>query len=755
MHLTAEIPQPKTTRRPLNLLLVGDHEADVESLQRELHLAGFDPRVQMVQTPHEFCHRLSSRDFDLILAGCNLPSWDGAEALELLQQMEKDIPLIFLTDSAQAMRDCLDKGAAASVDKHCLASLPEAVQRVLELRTLRQEKLRAEARLRETERQQQRRAELSPDPLFMVSGHTVIFANMAAAKLLGFEGADQLIGLPIASLVHLDERAAFAEEVEALEGTSDTTLLETKLLRADGKPLPVKVAAAALTYRGRLAVQFSARDVAERKRVEEAIQSLAAFAQFNPNPVLEFSRDGQLTYCNDAAVELARCLGLDHPRAFLPPQTAALVQICLATGQKRAPLETTLRGRTFSWLFFPIQKNQVVHCYVTDVTDRQALEAQLRHSQRLESVGRLAAGVAHDFNNILTVIQGHTGLLRVHPELTPDMAESVQQVARAAERAGKLTGQLLSFSRKNVLQPRRLDLNDVITSISTLLHRTLGEDINYQFNYAPDLAPVFADAALLEQVIMNLAVNARDAMPRGGQLVLSTALVDVDALHAERHADARPGRFVCLTMIDSGCGMDHVTLGRIFEPFFTTKEFGKGTGLGLAVVYGIVKQHHGWIEVMSQIGQGTTFKVYLPPFEPSADQEAEAEAAATIPGGTETILVVEDESPVRWTVRNVLERYGYRVLEAAAGVEALAVWHQHQHEIALLLTDVVMPAGLTGQELADKFKFQKPDLKVIYTSGYSVQVAGKGLHLLDGLTFLQKPFDADKLALAVRKCLDS
>jgi CheY-like chemotaxis protein len=208
-------------------------------------------------------------------------------------------------------------------------------------------------------------------------------------------------------------------------------------------------------------------------------------------------------------------------------------------------------------------------------------------------------------------------------------------------------------------------------------------------------------------------------------------------------------------MIDSGCGMDHLTLSRIFEPFFTTKEFGKGTGLGLAVVYGIIKQHQGWIEVMSQIGQGTTFKIYLPPYESSAEPGAEAAAPATIEGGTETILVVEDESPVRWTVRNVLERYGYHVLEAAAGVEALAVWHQHQNDIALLLTDVVMPAGLTGQELADKFKFQKPDLKVIYTSGYSVQVAGKGLHLLDGLTFLQKPFDADKLALAVRKCLDS
>jgi CheY-like chemotaxis protein len=362
--------------------------------------------------------------------------------------------------------------------------------------------------------------------------------------------------------------------------------------------------------------------------------------------------------------------------------------------------------------------------------------------------------VAHDFNNILTIIQGHVGLLGSSPGLNSAMTDSLQQVSQATERARQLTSQLLAFSRKTEMRPARLDLNEVLTHISMMLHRTLGEDINYQFSYAPGLPPIYADQGMLEQVVMILAVNARDAMPRGGQLIISTAQVDVDETHAAHHLDARAGQFVCLSIVDSGCGMDHVTLGRIFEPFFTTKEFGKGTGLGLAVVYGIVKQHQGWIEVQSVVGQGSTFKIFLPPCSAEQAEQEDQSPAASAPGGTETILVVEDEPPVRWIVKNVLERFGYQVLEAGGGVEALAIWHTHQDEIALLLTDLVMPVGLSGQELAEKFQIQKPSLKVIYTSGYSVQVAGRDLALVDGLDFLQKPFDPEKLARSVRKALD-
>jgi two-component system cell cycle sensor histidine kinase/response regulator CckA len=491
------------------------------------------------------------------------------------------------------------------------------------------------------------------------------------------------------------------------------------------------------------------------RQVAEAIKSLAAFAELNPNPVLEFSPNGALGYFNEAAASMAKSLGRAHPQEILPPESVAIVQGCLASGQERLRVETSVSTRTLSWSFFPIRQNNVVHCYVRDVTERKQLEAQLRHSQKLESVGRLASGVAHDFNNVLTVVQANATVLRTEGGLSGPMAEHLQQILRAAERGAKLTSQLLAFSKRNVLQLKRVDLNELITNLSSLLHRTLGEDITYQFAYASDLPPVWADSGLLEQVIMNLALNARDAMPKGGQLAIGTSKIDVDQDYVDRHpGEARPGHFVCLSLSDTGCGMDSVTLSRIFEPFFTTKEFGKGTGLGLATVYGIVKQHQGWIDVRSQLGLGTRFRLFLPAADPAQERRGTKTPRDGELRGTETILLVEDESPVRWIVKDVLSKYGYHILEASSGVEALALWHQHHREIALLLTDLVMPIGLTGQELAEKFTAQKPALKVIYISGYSLQAAGKDFAILDGPNFLQKPFDGIKLAAAIRACLD-
>lgn len=747
----------KTALRPLDVLILEDNPEDAALSLRELKKAGFDAQAEIVQTAHEFCARISAKHFEVILANYTLPDWNGLEALELLQQMDKEIPFILVagTLSDEAAMRCLQKGVAEFVHKDHLALLPAAVQRVLQGKAWREERGRTDEKLRDYERRCQRLAEMSVDPLFIQSGDKLVYVNAPGAQLLGAEHPQQLVGKPARSIIHPDYWTPTQKRLEKLSGGQEIAYFESRLARLDGKPVDVKVAATVLSYQDQPAIRFVVRDITERKRVEETIASMAAFAELNPNPVLEFSREGKLTYFNEAAGELAKLLGHDHPGGLLPADTAGIVQMCLTTGHIKLGLETSMQGRTFSWSFFPIKPNQVVHCYVEDFTERLSLEAQLRHSQKLESVGRLAAGVAHDFNNIITVIQGHTGLLRSAPNLSPELGESLQQISRASERASKLTSQLLAFSRKNVLQPARLNLNEVLTNISMMLHRTLGEDITFQFGYAPELPEIFADASMIEQIILILAVNARDAMPKGGQLVISTAAVELDALYVERHPEAQVGRFVCLSFIDTGCGMDQVTLSRIFEPFFTTKEFGKGTGLGLATVYGLVKQHEGWIEVQSQLGQGSTFRIYLPPDSRDLNQLTETPADASKTGGHETVLVVEDEPPVRWIVKNILVRAGYRVLEAGSGVEALAVWHQHQNDIALLLTDLVMPVGLSGQELGEKFKAQRANLKVIYTSGYSVEVAGKELHLMDGLNFLQKPFDAARLTKAVRSCLDS
>jgi len=391
-----------------------------------------------------------------------------------------------------------------------------------------------------------------------------------------------------------------------------------------------------------------------------------------------------------------------------------------------------------------------------DITEMQNLEAQFRHAQKLESIGQLAAGVAHDFNNILTVIQGYADLLYARYAKDPDLANPLKQVSNATRRASALTRQLLMFSRKQVLQPKTLDLNTVLRNLSNMLTRLLGDDIVVETKYAPVLPLLEGDTGMLEQIIMNLAVNSRDAMAKGGQLRSVTSAMDVDAAYVEHHPDARAGRTVCLSVADTGSGMDRKTLSRIFEPFFSTKEVGKGTGLGLATVYGIVKQHQGWIEVKSEVGVGTTFDIFLPASHKVAELATEIVSAAgeVAKGRKEVILLVEDEPLVREWVREVLLQSNYRVLEAGNGNEALKIWDDQNGKIDLLLTDMVMPEGMTGRELAEQLKSRDPLLKVIYSSGYSSEIMGSDAELRDS-TFLPKPYSAPQLARLIRNCLDA
>ena len=389
-----------------------------------------------------------------------------------------------------------------------------------------------------------------------------------------------------------------------------------------------------------------------------------------------------------------------------------------------------------------------------DITEQRKLEGQYRQSQKMEAFGQLAGGVAHDFNNILAVIQLQAGLLKLEPSLSVEQLECAGDIEKAAKRAADLTRQLLLFSRKQTMQPRNLNLKDLVDNMTRMLQRTLGEPIQLQFKFAPEPLLVHADPGMLDQILLNLTVNARDAMPHGGQIIIETSAVEFDAVTAAQNPQARPGLFVCLSVSDTGCGIPPEILSRIFEPFFTTKGVGEGTGLGLATVFGIVQQHQGWIKVYSEVGRGTTFRVYLPRQTKTSDTAFFWSPPAAIRGGKETILLVEDELPVRTALRIALSRLGYRVLEAAAGTAALAVWKQHPGEIQLLLTDLVMPGGMTGKALAAQLLQANPKLKVIYASGYSVEVAGQDLRLEDGVNFLAKPFQTDKLAQTIRKRLD-
>lgn len=492
----------------------------------------------------------------------------------------------------------------------------------------------------------------------------------------------------------------------------------------------------------------------ERMRTEAELNKLAAFAQFNPNPILEFGADGNANYFNDATVALLDKLGTGDLKDLLPEDALQIVQTCLQTGQAKTNVEARAANRILSWSFFPVAANQAVHCYAEDITDRLSLEAQLRQAQKMESVGQLAAGVAHDFNNMLTVIQGYAGLLMARPALPHDLADSVHAISFAAERAASITRKLLTFSRGNVMQTKPLDLRTVVGDMTKMLKRLLGETVSLEFNPPPELPPVRADLGMIEQVIMNLSVNARDAMPNGGTVTISPDTEEIDEARARANPDARPGLFVCLRVSDTGCGMDATTLAHIFEPFFTTKELGKGTGLGLATVYGIVKQHEGWIEVESSAGHGTTFSIYLPASAESASASPEAALAATpsteIRSGHETILLVEDEPALRELARLILTGQGYQVFEASKGAEALEVWERHQDQIDVVLTDMVMPEGMSGKDLADRLQARRPDLKVVFTSGYTAAGMNK-----DGVRFLQKPYSRETLTQAVRDCLDA
>ncbi len=388
-----------------------------------------------------------------------------------------------------------------------------------------------------------------------------------------------------------------------------------------------------------------------------------------------------------------------------------------------------------------------------DVSERALLERQLRQAQKMEAIGQLAAGVAHDFNNILTVIQGHAGLMQ--HQLTPGcpQAKSLEQITSSTARAATLIRQLLMFSRKQVLQFRHLDLNDILRNAIKMLERLVGEHVLIDFHPQTSLPAIHADGSMVEQIAMNLAVNARDAMPQGGRVSITTSLQTIHREPTPMDPESRDGEFICLTFADSGMGMDTQILSRIFEPFFTTKAVGKGTGLGLSTVFGIVRQHRGWLEVESKPNQGTTFRIYFPSSRQMAEK-AEPVVETALPGGRETVLVAEDEEVLRQMLVEVLKNQGYTVLEATSGRHALEVWERADRAVDLLLTDLVMPGGMMGSELAERLSSQCPSLKVIYTSGYSPGMAGREISLLQKRNFLPKPYSINKLAQCVRECLD-
>jgi PAS domain S-box-containing protein len=640
---------------------------------------------------------------------------------------------------------------------------------------------RAEEALRESEKRYRTLAEAAPDMIFIVDGKGYIkYVNSFAAKQFR-NRPEEIIGKSLKDLFphEMSDRQrgnlqTVFETLKPIYHESMMTLLDRDVWLSTWLAPLVNEAGEVYSVLG------ISRDITKHKQAEEALRKgEEVFRELYDNaPVGYFEYDAQGCILSVNRTEL-EMLGYTLEEMIGQPVWKFIVEEDIArnlilgklagTVPPSRDLERTYRrkdGTTFPAL---VQDRLLrdadgsikgLRATVQDITERKQieqekanLEEQLRQSQKIEAIGRLAGGIAHDFNNLLTVIKGYSQLSLVETEDGSPLKENLEEITKAAERAADLTRQLLAFSRRQILEMKVLDLNSLLMDLDKMLHRLIGEDIELITLLADDLGRVKTDPGWVEQIIMNLAVNARDAMPKGGKLTVETANVELDEAYARGHIAVKPGRYVMLSVSDTGVGMTPEVRQQVFEPFFTTKEKSKGTGLGLSTVYGIVKQSGGNIWVYSEPGQGTTFKIYLPRVDEPLEELRERVVKEELPQGKETVLVVEDEQAVRQLAVRILKRQGYKVLEAPQGVDALLLCEERKEPIHLILTDVIMP-GMSGRQLVDRCWQIRQDFKALYMSGYTDNAIVQHGVLVEGINYIQKPFTVEALARKVREVLD-
>lgn len=631
-----------------------------------------------------------------------------------------------------------------------------------------------EAKTAETVRRQALAMDSAVDGISIIgeSGEH-IYVNAAFARMMGHESPESMLGVNWRKIYD-------ARDIESLQDAVRKALVaegkwsgQINLRRRDGTAIPVEMAITTLANGVTACIghDISARKEAEQARVDAEnkyrtlVEQVAAISY-----IAELGIHGQWLYVSpqiEAIAGYSQDEWMANSRDWtrhIPQEDHSVIEAAEAASLRgerfQAEYRIVRKDGTVIWVSDTAvvvsgsYSHPVMEGIIVDITDRKLLENQLQQSRRMEAVGRLAGGIAHDFNNLLTIIKGYAELALQRTGIQPELRADVQQIENAAERASMLIRQLLAFSRRQVLQPKVLDLNAIVLGLDKLLGRLLGEHIEMVTLCGPDVGHVKADPAQIEQVIMNLVVNARDAMPKGGRLTVETANVDLDSTYARDHITVKPGSYVMLAVSDSGTGMSPETVAHIFEPFYTTKESGQGTGLGLSTVYGIVKQSGGYIWVYSEPGKGTTFKVYLPRVAEQMETKPEPVEIRAGGKGSETILLVEDEEAVRELASRILSAKGYSVVAAKSTKEAEQYSEKYAGKIDLLLTDIIMP-GTSGRDLARRIIARHPRTRVLYMSGYTDNVLAQGGVLEAGLSFLQKPFTPGALVQKVRDVLDS
>ncbi len=776
---------------PIRVLLVEDEPADAEFVTRALSKSAPRPFKLFcaAQLSTAFAH-LQAGTFDILLLDLGLPEYSGLEALQEARRLNHDIPIVVLTGLRhektalaaleQGAQDYLVKGTLTA--DSLIRSIHFAIQRqqLLAATVERKLALQACAKLAAI-------VEFSEDAIISetLDGRIVSW-NEAAQRMYGYS-ADEVLGRNV-SFLFMPGRAEQFELIRAgvRQGTPCRNF-ETEFVRKDGQTIEISLSISPIKDQQDKVIAISeiGRDIRERKRVEQALRK----SQERLELAVRGSSDGlcdwslltkeaywsprmreMLGFIGDASSEFENSFQAIESRMHPDDHEHVVAEMARGVEEhKSVRTEFRVRARSGEYLWVQGRGHAVYDDAgrpyhfagaLTDITDRKLLEAelaqrdeQLRQSHKLEAVGSLAGGIAHEFNNLLQAIRGYTKYAM--EGLPPDEQrhQDLEQVVKAADRAATLTRELLGFSRRQVLERVDFDPSELITDLVKMLRPLIGEHIDLQLSLAKDAGSLRADRGLLQQMLLNLCINARDAMPSGGRLVLKSQRVELNKKYCELHPTVKPGFYIMISVADTGLGMSPDVRERIFEPFFTTKDIGKGTGLGLAMVYGCVQQHEGAINVYSEPNLGTTFRIYLPTSTDaiSVIRDATADPAA---GGRETILIAEDESMVRDLAVRILTQAGYSVLAAADGAEAVSLFEANTDIVSLALLDAVMPK-LTGHQAYDCIKLRNPNLPVIFCSGYDPET-GQVKRLIDeGVRMVQKPFDPDMLLRTVREALDA